>query len=148
MIIDKKNKEQEFTLGFNRIRTISFAFKEPEHKIEKKTPIQFHYEWQFMVNPESDEIASRLRTTAKEKEDSELGSMEIEFLFHVKDLEKLRSPDQKIELPEELIRIIANLTISTARGIFFEKGRGTVLEKIIIPPVDLSDLLSRIKKQQ
>lgn len=44
--------------------------------------------------------------------------------------------DGKLIVKKEIVFYVANLVISTARGIFWEKTRGTFLKNIMLPIID------------
>lgn len=143
----KKNKALKVKFNFKEIKTLSFNFKEPDHSIAKDTHIQFKYESKFMIRPESDEIIIRLKIKAVEQDDNILGSIEVEFIYQVKNLKQFETKENEIEIPDNLLRTLIFLTVSTTRGILFEKGTGTVLEKFIFPPIEIKPLIpTKFKK--
>ncbi|MDI9365570.1 MAG: hypothetical protein QM541_11515 [Flavobacterium sp.] len=66
------------------------------------------------------------------------GSFEIAFYFVVDEFEKLINVDEKekkVNMEDDFLLSIANITYSTSRGIIYSRCLGTVFNKVIIPVV-------------
>jgi hypothetical protein len=65
----------------------------------------------------------------------------ITFLFSVKNLEELVKIDHNdIEVDEELLSSVLNITYSTSRGILYTRHLGTILDGLILPIIPTADL--------
>jgi len=74
------------------------------------------------------------------------GSFEIAFYFVVDEFEKLVNVDDeemKVNMADDFLLSIANITYSTSRGIIYSRCLGTVFNKIIIPVVS-NDMIKKV----
>ncbi len=63
-----------------------------------------------------------------------------EFKIHEEDWEKLNK-NGKVVISKDLLEYFAVHTVGTARGILFCKTESTQFNNIIIPPINVSDLI-------
>jgi hypothetical protein len=68
---------------------------------------------------------------------------EIYFVFYVDNLEELAKDDVDglIDVSQDLVASLSNITYSTSRGIIYTRCLGTILSKTILPVISTSKLL-------
>lgn len=79
--------------------------------------------------------------TFVEQEQIILGEFIIAIDYIIKDLEKYKDKDDKIILPSALGGSLISISISTTRGILFEKLANTFLSNVIMPLIDPSKFI-------
>jgi hypothetical protein len=67
-------------------------------------------------------------------------AINCEFEIHNEDFKELRK-DGKTIIPKALLEFFAVHTIGTARGILFCKTESTQFNNVIIPPINVSELI-------
>lgn len=86
------------------------------------------------------------------KEDTGVrGNFGIEIVFNIENLNQFISGEgNSFEIDGDFGAVIMGIVYSTARGIIFEKTRGSFLEKIILPVINPAELLNakEIKEEQ
>lgn len=63
-----------------------------------------------------------------------------EFKIHEEDWTKLNK-NGKVVIPKELLEYFAVHTVGTARGVLFCKTESTQFNNVIIPPINVADLI-------
>ena len=63
-----------------------------------------------------------------------------EFEIHEEDWEKLNN-NEEVVIPKELLEYFAVHTVGTARGVLFCKTESTQFNNVIIPPINVADLI-------
>lgn len=67
-------------------------------------------------------------------------AINCEFEIHKDDFKKLQK-GETVTIPKELLEFFAVHTIGTARGIMFCKTESTQFNNVIIPPINVSDII-------
>ena len=67
-------------------------------------------------------------------------AINCEFEIHNEDFKELRK-DGKTIIPKALLELFAVHTIGTARGVLFCKTESTQFNNVIIPPINVSELI-------
>ncbi|NIJ54715.1 hypothetical protein [Dyadobacter arcticus] len=57
-------------------------------------------------------------------------------------------PDDSVKIPEEIIEVIARVSIGNVRGILFERLSTTILNKMLLPVIEYGDLTVSIPTDQ
>jgi hypothetical protein len=97
----------------------------------------------FGIDAAFNSEAKKIRLTSKCDITTELhpelnGSFEIAFYFSLRDYDnliKVEPSDNKVDVEENLLAAIGNITYSTSRGIIYSRCLGTVLNKVLLPIV-------------
>jgi len=79
----------------------------------------------------------------------EVLSIEVEIIFHIKNLSAAVRKDKKtnrVDIKDDLLSTLLGVLIGTSRGILSTKTKGTPLAKFPLPIINVKDVLSQIKK--
>ena len=57
----------------------------------------------------------------------------------------LKKVENRFDIPNGLLVNIATLSVSTVRGILFEKLKGTIVEKEVYPLIDITTMFKNLK---
>lgn len=75
-------------------------------------------------------------------------SCKCEFKIHPEDWNKIKVENDEIDIPRFLMEIFAVHTIGTSRGILFCKTEGTPFNVLMIPPVNVVELMDNQNRIQ
>jgi hypothetical protein len=110
--------------------------------------ISFHYQLVPALSVRSRQVlvSAEYEIRAAKGENAPLAiasKYKISFLFSVTNLSDLAvlQDGELIDVDEEMLSSILNITYSTSRGILYTRYLGTVLEGIILPIIPTADLV-------
>ena len=148
-----QTKQFSFTLA--SIDELRFSFSALDAIGSDQKPLDtfgvttnIRYDW----NIENDSIGIVLDFMFQKPEDNlEVLRFESRINFVVKDIKshiEIRDPKADFDMDETLETSLVSISISTIRGILFEKTRGTVFHNHLLPLMDPKKLLvSKLLKQ-
>lgn len=130
----------------------NFSIKNPNHPTTNKSKgfVNYEFKFQFHIDEKINILIIQLLTDAivKETEETILTS-KISFHFKVSEINKvIKTNDEtkELKIASDLLHMLINLIISTVRGIFIEKTKGTILQKELLPIIEPESLLKRFNK--
>lgn len=120
-----------------RIQTLQFAFSADKYNSTIKTECSVEVVFAYSIN--LDEIRCTMTFSYLQQEVSLL-TAEIQGSFEIaKDgAEKLKKAR---EIPVDFLQYMASIVTGTARGIIHAKTEGTVLNAIVLPPINLTEYI-------
>ena len=139
------------TFGITEINLISFTFS--DYAVENKKLLPFDgYEFQFKFDLSIDEIKKQCGATffielferRSITEKIQLAELQSHLLFTIEnfhDVIKKAENDVNFLIPDQILGLLAGLSLSTNRGIFAAKMDGTIYENAIIPVIDSSSFI-------
>lgn len=145
------SKKETIKYGLKTIENRSFSIKIPIKKIENVSKLEIDFD----VNPaikyhiEEDGILIMVNVKALIKEtQEEVMEIETAFVYHAIDLKKFMQqvPETNVwkfidSKDNGLLVVLIGISLSTMRGIVFEKTRGTFLHKYQLPVMDARDFV-------
>lgn len=145
----KTAKKQQFDIGYriSDIEVIEF-FSKPA-PTDMKDGVGFTVRVQYGIPSDLNHIL--LRTTVRMVktepggiDSSVLSQLVTQFIFDTQDLGKYKT-DEGLEPPQDFLQNLANISVSTSRGIFLAKNYGGPYSEssYIMPPIDSEELLPR-----
>lgn len=112
------------------------ADKNPNEKVGMKVGMNFRYA------DEGKKIACTANFEfSSDNEKLVVMAVTCDFVIQDDDFEKLKK-DEKVAIPKDLLEFFAVHTIGTARGIMFCKTESTPFNNIIIPPINVNDMIA------
>lgn len=144
-----KEESKKINFRFAKINTSKFSQFDLEKEFDKtEEPLtNFNSSFQFKVEPTTETVSCKVSVKVSIIETKELFcELIVENDFIVKPLnEIIRGKHDEIEgdsygLPTEVLRTIVSLSISTVRGILYEKLKGTIIQDEIYPIINPSTL--------
>jgi hypothetical protein len=144
------NENKVINYGLKEIQTIKYNFNSPEKKITNQT-----IEFNFNILPtikyltEKDYILVTINVSVVIKEtEEEILNTETVFVYHAIDLKDflvLKKDENtwsfKDSKNEGLLVTLISVSLSTMRGIIFEKAQGTILANSPIPIMNPSQFV-------
>lgn len=131
-------------LGF---RVLRYRYEEPAPENRRRRPGYFNFKIGLRPNPKQEKMFIRMLVDLRvgDPEGPVVATIETESAFKVLKLSSLVQDDDSIKLPEALITTLIGMHYSTTRGALVEKGAGTVVDKLILPVIALSELTPKDK---
>ncbi|MCK9424823.1 MAG: hypothetical protein M0Q21_02165 [Ignavibacteriaceae bacterium] len=81
------------------------------------------------------------RIFTSQTKDDKVCELSLRISYAIQNFESFTTIEKdKVTIPEQLMHHLIALTISTTRGILFEKLQGSFLSKIILPTINVSSL--------
>lgn len=148
--MENKNIE-EITLNmrFKDIKVIKFSQFDFEEKLTpSKSPfIEFQTNCQFRAIEEQNLLTCLISVKLvllETKED--FAELKVECFFEITPFnDVIKKVENRFDIPNGLLVNIATLSVSTVRGILFEKLKGTIVEKEVYPLIDITTMFKGLK---
>ncbi len=117
-------------------------------QVENVNKLSLDTELAVSIVPEIHSISMSIRFAFKEK-DNLFMVLEVRCIFEVSDesWEELNKSGS-LELPDDFLGHMAMHTVGTARGILFCKTEGTKYASIILPPLNVLELIKHKGQKQ
>lgn len=150
----KKTESSKIRYGLNLIQTRNFNLSLPQKKFDTTSYfIDYNINPIIKYNTKDDLVLVTITIVGSIKETLEsIFNIETTFVFHVIDLKKLlvtaANSSMKFKDPknESLIPTLIGVSLSTMRGIVYEKTKGSALDGKHIPLVDPTVFYNKINK--
>ncbi|MDZ7757636.1 hypothetical protein [Rhodohalobacter sp.] len=139
-------EEKNVRFKISKLEDLGYTFQKPEESIPTER-INFSMETNIDFNPKSEKFAFILKprfTTGKKNPRliAELIFM-VEFEFHELGTVLKKEDEETFTLPDQLVVTLFSISYSTMRGVFYEKSRGTMAERLILPVIDPAGILQK-----
>jgi len=117
-------------------------------------PTDVDYDFDFTIQPSANLVEKWLKfvfsctvnVCRKDKNKLDIASnFEIAYIFIVDNLDQIAKelPNNQIQVPQDVLDSLYNITYSTSRGIIYTRCLGTIMKNVIIPVVSTPKLRGR-----
>lgn len=132
------------------IKIDQFSLKEPQKKFDQNKDSIVNYQINCTIPHKiiNKNLLVLIKVIAIIIETEEI-LLEIQtgFQFEIDSINnKPLSQIKEIKLPEDLVTTFVSISISTIRGIIFERAKGTVLQNQLMPVVNPKNLIREFKE--
>jgi len=107
---------------------------------EKKPLVQFQSKFQFQVYEDKEKISCLIDVKILILETEEVfAELKVENIFEIKPFNEIIKPNSDkdgFNIPNAILINLVTISISTVRGILFEKLKGTIVQNEIYPLID------------
>lgn len=157
MSAEKKDKgfvEQRAKISIQEIILIESVIKpNPQKSNDHVTKLHFSSNIEFKVHEDQELLVSSIRNLVQTHDKvSDLAVINVACVFKIPNLkEYVENKEAGALLNEELIDSLSKITISTSRGVMYEKLRGTYLHQAVLPllPIDFpSQMIPKKEKSK
>lgn len=133
----KKSLPEQAQLGLRQIEVLSFNVslpRDPELQkriLEEKRDLQYNLSMGHRAFTETNSILITVFVTVKNHDATiEIASLAVNFRFELENMKDFQSSDNEdqVDIPDNLVAVFNAISLSTTRGILFEKTRGTIAE--------------------
>ncbi len=142
---DRNKKTLNINIRFAEINVSKYSQYDLENEFEKdRFPlVDFKSNFQFRVINDEEKLGCLITVKIVINEtNEEFAELKVESIFEIKPFDNIKKSKsgEGYEIPDVLMFNIASLSVSTVRGILFEKLKGTIVQNEIYPLADLSTL--------
>ena len=135
----------QLTFAIIGIQVLNFSFKNlPEYfKLPSNHNYAFDIRAGVLISPQNQIIGIDFFINLYMSEDKKdkICELAIRVSYKILNFEKVVFHEgSKLSVPDSALHHLVALTVSTARGILFEKVQGTFLSRIVLPPIDVTKL--------
>lgn len=128
------------------LEDLGYTFKKPEDSVPTDR-IDFSMENSLDIDAESETITFILtpQFTTGKRDPKLIAELAFKVIFDVKGLEQFIDENEEgtIVVPDPLVVTLFSISYSTMRGVFYEKSRGTMAERLILPIIDPNIILQK-----
>lgn len=138
-----KKQHNMITFRMNKIDIEQFAILSTE--ILQNDPLNIHTSLSFGVAPNSNFIANKIRIEYNNNENhATYLVLEMVCYFEIQDTswQELKQDNNKFRIPKDFLAHLAVHTVGTARGVLFCKTEKTVYNTIILPPINVTQMIT------
>ncbi|TVQ65348.1 MAG: hypothetical protein EA360_09875 [Balneolaceae bacterium] len=139
-------KEKNLGFRISKLEDLGYTFQKPDESIATER-INFSMETNIDLNPKHDKFSFILkpRFTTGKKNPKLIAELIFRIEFDFQELKSvlIKESEDTFTLPDQLIVTLFSISYSTMRGVFFEKSRGTMAERLILPIIDPAGILQR-----
>ncbi len=137
------NNKIELTFNIAAIQVLKFSINNgPEFY---QLPIDNLYSFENNVGVHLDEnkkiigIDFNIKVFSSEEKKTMVCELIVRMIFNIVNFDNVvKKIDSRLTIPDEVLNHFIATTIGTARGIFYEKLRGTFLANVILPPINVT----------
>lgn len=114
--------------------------------VSKSPLVEFQTSLNYKAIENEEKVVCFLNVKIKIIETNEyFAELKSEIIFNVTPISNVvRNVNDNQEIDTQLLHDITSLSISTIRGVLFEKLKGSIIQKEIYPLIDLSKLFPKI----
>jgi len=121
-----------------------FCFESIDDKkwIIDALPITFQISFRF--DPDSEKIfLFMVAKVCTPQDETIVAELAVEYTFSVKGLGSLEKENDLIKIPQPFLLNLINIGYGTLRGIFHERVANTALSRVILPILNVQDLINK-----
>lgn len=132
--------------SISNLEDLGYTFKKPEKSIPSDR-VDFSLIHSVQINEKENEISVYLKSkyTYGKREPKLVAEFIFKVTYEVEGLEDVIDVDEKgnKSIPDGIIATLFSIGYSTMRGAFFEKSKGTMAERLIIPVINPVTILEK-----
>lgn len=136
--------QENFTLTFNltAITVLELSYHPPEGIQLPLNAYKYQIILRHGIDPKRKYIVINVKAIIKNEDESVvLGAIEVAHIFIVENFEDVvKITDESIVVDEKALSILHPISISTTRGVAFEKFQNTAISNAVMPVYDLTQL--------
>jgi len=139
--MSNKKSTEKISFRLEHFEILSSTF---EKKVNELNEDELGYQIQFrpVINSKAGTVSidMKVRALLGKDEANILGAIRTLTTYHLSNLDKLKSEDQKFQLPRNIAVTLLSIALSTTRGAFAAKSEGSILAKYVMPLVNPEDM--------
>lgn len=139
-------EEKNIRFRIHKLEDLGYTFKKPEESIPTDR-IDFSMDTNLDMNQEKGQIIFILkpRFTTGKKDPKLIAELIFKVEFEIQNLNDFVTEEDEVNIPDSLVVTLFSISYSTMRGVFYEKSRGTMAERLILPIIDPTSILQNEK---
>jgi hypothetical protein len=145
-----KRKEISFQFKFNNINTLRFIIDNRPDAIRDADAegYKIQISGANFINITNNILGFDIiiDITTNDKSNIKVCELIQRVSFSVKNLDKIAIiKENEVSLPDQILLHLFSLSFSSARGILHEKLRGSIIEGLILPPINVKDIIANMR---
>ncbi|TXE16498.1 hypothetical protein ES731_13890 [Psychroflexus gondwanensis] len=149
----EKKEGRKLDMRFSSIKVNKFSQFDlsKEFDLSNKPFVNFISNFGFKITPGENKISCFINVEMKIIETNEaFAELKVENIFEIKPMSLISKPNNKggYDIPNDILRTIVTISISTVRGILSEKLKGTVIQNEIYPLINPSSIFEQIENKK
>ncbi|MBN1472903.1 MAG: hypothetical protein JW925_14105 [Syntrophaceae bacterium] len=138
--------EKQIGFRFRDIQSSECSFQQPENAIVKDQTFGFSFTFGVHFDQSKHEIRIEIGATIylSPKQKIIIGKTTNSFCFEIVNFDDFIIDKDKYSFPEDFIIMLMNISFSTLRGMIFEKSVSIIQSKVILPIINIKEI---VKKQ-
>lgn len=134
-----------FQIRFDSIDLASKEVKLPKAPIESHDDINFHFTIDLKLSTEKKAalVITDISLQDKRNNNEDLASFKLFCVFTIADFENIfiKVNEKRYQTPLDLEIILKSAGLSTMRGIIYSELRGTYLQNVTLPLIDIAAII-------
>ncbi len=145
MDVPKKEKPIEFRL--KNIQVTNCSLHKPDQVIKKNQNFGYSFTFGVHFDKENSEIIIEILSSIyfSPKQQSVIGEITIQVYFSINNFSDFIEGENQFAFPEDFIIMLISISFSTLRGIVVEKTASTLQHSIILPIVNVKEIINKQK---
>jgi len=147
MDVPKKEKPIQFRL--NDIQVTNCSLHKPDQVIKKNQNFGFSFAFGVHFDKENSEIIIEILSSIyfSPKRQSVIGEITIQVHFSINNFNDFIEGENQFAFPEDFIIMLISISFSTLRGIVIEKTVSTLQHSIILPIINVKEIINKQKSK-
>ena len=136
------NVDIQFQMRISALNVVRFSQYDFDGAVDPEE-IDFHSNFGVKINAELSEIAIEITVQLKIKDaDIKLSELKVVMKFEIHPFHKvIVQENDEFRVPDQIMINLFNIAAGTIRGIIHERLKGTELQAVIFPLLDVNSLL-------
>ena len=142
--METANPHKNIEFRLQGLEIVKFAVHPSQQTEIKDEEFNFNIDIRQTINPTINQILVHLDIKVLHINNDELGYLTTFCIFKVKSFDELPTNEQnQVELPEDFMNLLNQISISTSRGIMFSLFNGTILRNALLPLISSTKLIHK-----
>ena len=144
------NKELQIGFRLKTVQITECAFRKPEQEIQKNQNFGFSFTFGVNFSKENSEIIIEVgaRIFLSPKQQIVIGEITTKTHFEINNFNEFVEEESRFAFPEDFIIMLMSISFSTLRGIVVEKTASTIQQSIVLPVININEIIRNQKPKK
>ncbi|MBU0713337.1 hypothetical protein KJ762_06820 [bacterium] len=144
----KTEKPIEFRL--KNIQIAKCSFQKPENAIQEDQELGFSFIFGVQFNEENGEIIIELAANIYLSPEQKIviGEIKADTHFAINNFSDFVVKKNQFAFPEDFIIMLISISFSTLRGVVIEKSASTLQHQVILPVINVKEIVNKQKVEK
>lgn len=126
------------------------TFRKPEQGIQKSQDFGFSFIFEIHFDKENSEVVIEIESKIflSPKQQIVIGEITSETHFDINDFNEFVEEENQFVLPEDFIIMLMSISFSTLRGIVVEKTASILQQPIVLPVININEIIRNQKPKK
>ena len=148
--MEEPKTEKQIQFRLKSIHVTKCFFRKPEQKIHKNQNFGFSFTFGTHFDKASSEILIEVGANIylSPKQQIAIGEITTKTHFGVNNINEFVEADNQFVFPEDFIVMLMSISFSTLRGIVVEKTASTIQQSIVLPVININEIIRNQKNKK